>query len=220
MSESEQEGHFLGSLRSELDDGEDALHPYFEALNSAADTVRVNYVNWKLRSPAAAQLFQTLKISDIDGREWTVGAVTGGWFRREGSKSTWIASMPPTGVTPDFANVPAWYSKGIVNLVGEYLADESDLLKEDSDTKESEANKLNGGLGMANPFQTKEVTRLDLGGEIRNATTSDTDWLVEEWENSQNGAATDLETVQTMDAEAASADFAAEKLFLPPEYSE
>ena len=95
-------------------------------------------------------------------------------------------------------------------MVGEYLADESDLLKEDSDTKESEANKLNGGLGMANPFQTKEVTRLDLGGEIRNATTSDTDWLVEEWENSQNGAATDLETVQTMDAEAALADFAAE----------
>lgn len=220
MSESDQGEHFLGSLRSELDDGEDSLHPYFVALNSAADTVRVNYVSWKLRSAAAAQLFQTLKIIDIDGREWTVGAVTGGWFRRDGSKSAWIASMPPTGVTPNLSNVPTWYRKGISNLVAEYLADAGTLLQEDSDTRESDSIKLEGGLVMANPFQSKEVTRLNIGGEIRNATASDTDWLFEEWENAQKGESTALETVEILDAEASSAYFSAEKLFLPPEDNE
>lgn len=220
MSENDQDEHFLGSLRSELDDGEDALHPCFVALNSAADTIRVNYISWKLRSPAAAQLFQSLKIIDIDGREWTVGAVTGGWFRRDGAKSTWIASMPPTGVTPNLANAPAWYSKGIVNLVAEYLADEGTLLREDSDIRESDSLKTEGGLAMVNPFQSKEVTRLNVGEEIRNATASDTDWLFEEWENSQNGVSTAPEIVETSDEETPSAAFSAEKLFLPPEDNE
>ena len=216
MSESDQGEHFLGSLRSELDEGEDSLHPYFVALYSAADTIRVNYISWKLRSAVAAQLFQTLKIVDIDGREWTVGAVTGGWFRRDGSKSTWIASMPPTGVTPNLSDVPAWYSKGMANLVAEHLADSGTVLQEDSDTHESYSVNQEGGLAVANPFQTQEVTRLNVGEEIRNAITSDTDWLFEEWENSRNGESTALETGETPGSEASPA----EKFFLPPEDNE
>jgi len=219
MSDSVHEDHFLGSLKSELDESEDALHPYFVALNSAADTVRANYVNWKLRSTAAAQLFQLLKITDIDGREWTVGAVTGGWFRRDGAKSTWMASMPPTGVTPSVNNVPSWYSKGINNLVLEYIADENAVMQEDMETKGRAEERKDGGLAVANPFQSKEVKGLTVEGEVRKSTAGDTDWLFEEWENSSSTApqrADDPVASPQTDTQ----EFPGENLFLPPEDNE
>lgn len=219
MSDSVQEDHFLGSLKSELDESEDALHPYFVALNSAADTVRANYVNWKLRSTAAAQLFQLLKITDIDGREWTVGAVTGGWFRRDGAKSAWMASMPPTGVTPSVNNVPSWYSKGINNLVLEYIADENAVMQEDMETKERAEERRDGGLAVANPFQTKEVKGLTVEGEVRKSTAGDTDWLFEEWENS-SGTVTHRADDPVASPQTDTQEFPGENLFLPPEDNE
>lgn len=218
MSENDRDDNFLGSLRSELDEGEESLHPYFVSLNSAADAVRVHYIAWKLRSSSAAQLFQTLKVTDIDGREWTVGAVSGGWFRRDGAKSSWTASMPPVGVTPNLAKVPVWYNDGVTSLIAEYLADESTVLKEDSDTRESDADS--SGLLAANPFQNMEGARLAVGAEIRNATTSDTDWLSDEWENAQSNDQANLGTDKTPGHVPSSEEFSAEKLFLPPEDTE
>lgn len=219
MSDSVHEDHFLGSLKSELDESDDALHPYFVALNSAADTVRANYVNWKLRSTAAAQLFQLLKITDVDGREWTVGAVTGGWFRRDGAKSSWMASMPPTGVVPSANNVPSWYSKGINNLVLEYIADENAVMQEDTETKERAEGRKDGGLAVTNPFQTKEVKRLDVEGEVRKSTAGDTDWLFEEWENSSSTAPHRADD-PVASPQTGTQEFPGENLFLPPEENE
>lgn len=218
MDKNDHDEHFLGSLRSELDEGEESLHPYFVSLNSAADTVRAHYIGWKLRSSAAAQLFQTLKVTDIDGREWTVGAVSGGWFRRDGAKSTWTASMPPVGVTPNLSEVPVWYRDGVISLIAVYLADASTVLQEDSDTRESGA--ASSGLLAANPFQNMEGGKLDVGTETRNVTTSDTDWLSEEWENAQNNDQANLGTDKTPGHVPSSEEFSAEKLFLPPEDTE
>lgn len=87
-----QDSSFLGSLRSELDDSDDVIHPYFSTLVVLSDIVRAQYSNWKLKPEVAARVFQTLRLTDIDGREWTVGAITGGWFRRDNAKSVWSPS--------------------------------------------------------------------------------------------------------------------------------
>ena len=210
-----QDSSFLGSLRSELDDSDDVIHPYFSTLVVLSDIVRAQYSNWKLKPEVAARVFQTLRLTDIDGREWTVGAITGGWFRRDNAKSVWSPSLAPTGVIPPMVSLPDWVTNGLEHVLAENLADSASLREESSSNKES-APGADALLGI-NPFQRQDsVPIVALQGKSRAVNSGDNDWLLDEWENAGNTDS--LTTDKAEDLEKNEQDsLMPEHLYLPPE---
>lgn len=213
-----QDSSFLGSLRSELDDSDDVLHPYFSTLVVLSDIVRAQYSNWKLKPEVAARVFQTLRLTDIDGREWTVGAITGGWFRRDNAKSVWSPSLAPTGVTPTMVSLPDWVANGLEHVLAENLADSASLREESSSNKESTPG-ADALLGI-NPFQRQDsVPIVALQGKSRAVSSGDNDWLLDEWENAGNAenankvAADEAEDLVKNEQDS----LMPEHLYLPPE---
>lgn len=213
-----QDSSFLGSLRSELDDSDDVLHPYFSTLVVLSDIVRVQYSNWKLKPEVAARVFQTLRLTDIDGREWTVGAITGGWFRRDNAKSVWSPSLAPTGVTPTMVGVPDWVDNGLERILAENLTDSTSLREEDSSRKEtvSGADTLIG----INPFQRQDsIPIVAIQSQSRAVSSGDNDWLLDEWANAETvSSASDVGADnKEMRTEDARDTIMPEQLYLPPE---
>lgn len=91
---------FLGGLKSEFDEGY-SLSGIFSSLVAAADNIRNKYVKYEIESDVAAELFAKLKITDINGNEWTIGASSGSWYRRYGNEKKWISSNPPIDIEAD-----------------------------------------------------------------------------------------------------------------------
>jgi hypothetical protein len=95
---------FLGGLRSEFDEGY-VLPPVFTSLLAVADNIRTRYIKYEIDVEQAANLFKELIVKDTNGYEWTIGASTGSWYRRQINEKKWLSSSPPIGVEPDNVDI-------------------------------------------------------------------------------------------------------------------
>jgi hypothetical protein len=85
---------FLGTLRSEFDEP-DLLPAGFQQLLDNVVEILDRYRAGDLNRRQTAELLQTQRALDLSGGEWTVGADTLGWFRRQ-SGSAWTAVPAPS----------------------------------------------------------------------------------------------------------------------------
>jgi hypothetical protein len=97
VDESMVHAAFLGTLRSELD--EDAtLEGAFAELYARFVTLRDSYDNGRLDAHSFGMALRDLRVIDTDGYQWTIGATTGKWYRRnqqEGGR--WTSAPLPAG---------------------------------------------------------------------------------------------------------------------------
>lgn len=93
----------LGSLRSELDTP-DEVPPNFDRLRRAFYAALDSYLRGERTKAEVAPLLDGLKATDATGQQWTLGATTGTWFRRVGSR--WMMSGPPVALSGDAQDGP------------------------------------------------------------------------------------------------------------------
>jgi len=194
MDADETPDSLLGTLRSELDEGDDGgLHPSFEILAGLVVTVRTAYTSFRVTPEQAARLCATLRLEGRDGNEWTVGVTSGAWYRRRTGENIWQKSPLPINVIPVDGNVPKWLTDGIA---GEILAAEQAAQREaNDDAKDANDGNLGGdggdvfSRGAINPFQRKNVEESTLPVVVSNTpktvahtSAGDVDWILEEWE--------------------------------------
>lgn len=84
----------LGLLRSELDDTDASLPPVFADMLSRFLQLRQQVREGQVDRHDAARKFAGLRAIDLNGYEWTLGAQTGGWYRRA-IGGQWVSSLPP-----------------------------------------------------------------------------------------------------------------------------
>jgi hypothetical protein len=86
---------FLGTLRSELDD-DVTLDGAFAELLARFSSLRDSYMAGRLEAKAFGRLLRDLRVLDGDGFQWTVGASTGRWYRRNVQDGgQWMAAPAP-----------------------------------------------------------------------------------------------------------------------------
>lgn len=88
---------FLGTLRSELDE-DIPLEGAFAELHARYASLRESYLAGRMDPRVFGRALRDLRVVDLDGYQWTVGATTGRWYRRnvaEGEK--WMAAPSPVG---------------------------------------------------------------------------------------------------------------------------
>lgn len=174
----------LGALRSELDDSDTGMHQAFETLASLAGTVRNAYLTYRITPEKAGELLQELRLAGADGNEWTVGASTGGWFKRRGG-GRWEKSAMPLGVSPAPGSLPVWLEQGIAGR----LAEAERSSKEQTPETEETASRDLFAEGSINPFQRKSASEdtgvLETGNPRSSTSSGDIDWIYEEWENTK-----------------------------------
>jgi hypothetical protein len=86
---------FLGGLASPGAPRRSELPPRFAALSGAVGDLFDDYRAGEMDAAEFAEAIASRRITDSRGVEWTIGATSGGWFRRD-SSGTWVAAMPPT----------------------------------------------------------------------------------------------------------------------------
>lgn len=90
-------GTFLGTLRSELD--EDApLEGAFAELYARFITLHEAYDAGRVETRSFGRALRDLRVIDAEGYQWTIGATTGRWYRRnqqEGGR--WMSAPAPVG---------------------------------------------------------------------------------------------------------------------------
>jgi len=97
VNESTTRDAFLGTLRSELD-GDAALEGAFAELYARFGALRDSYDNGRLDVRAFGLALRDLRVIDTDGYQWTIGATTGKWYRRNQQEGMQWASAPvPAG---------------------------------------------------------------------------------------------------------------------------
>lgn len=168
---------FLGSLPSEFDDSESGLHRDFEILAGLTGAVRSAYTAHRIRPESAAGLFRLLRLPSADGHEWTVGATSGGWYRRPVGGQSWEPAPSPVGVAPAGDPRPGWLDEGIARQIAEA----------ETHTAGDRPAAAPAQEAVVNLFQPKA----DDGGTRHVTTTSripgtigvqeDIDWILEEW---------------------------------------
>jgi hypothetical protein len=205
--------NLLGTLRSELDEDDDGLHPSFEILAGLVVTVRIAYTSFRISPRQAAEICADLRLNGRDGNEWTVGATSGAWYRRRSGETVWQKSPLPINVLPVEGSVPAWMSEGIsarIAAAEKNLQDAEvvDAAAVGTDGEEDAAREGDDffGKGVINPFQRKNVDESSLPTAVVAAapgmpvsSVGDVDWILEEWEelDREISAAKPAETVVT-----------------------
>ncbi len=159
------EADAFGTLSFEGDEDEVALSPEFEALSASFWATRSAYVAGTISHDLAASRFQTLRLRDSSGTEWTLGATSAAWYMRSPG-ATWSRSeVPPIGVQVDRAAVPLWVTAGVESM--RELSEQGGRESEDG----------------FNPFQRKSQPLLrSAAGNVRPKTDSDLDWVYEDWD--------------------------------------
>lgn len=112
----EQETLFLGTLRSEFDTAEE-LAEGWSALATAAEAVKLAYLRRDLTPEQTAEALAQLRLLDTNGSEWTVGATTGEWYRKNPGGTQWMKAPPPSVVMPDLMGAPRWIFEGAAVLM-------------------------------------------------------------------------------------------------------
>lgn len=88
---------FLGTLRSELDE-DVPLEGAFAELYARFISLRDSYDTGRIDSRTYGRALRDLRVIDPEGFQWTIGATTGRWYRRNYQDGgQWSASPAPTG---------------------------------------------------------------------------------------------------------------------------
>lgn len=116
---------FLGMAASEVDV---ELHQSFAAVSDAVAEVSRRYADGQVDAHRAATVLGGMMVSDASGNQWTVGSLSGRWFRRLGPTGTWQPALTPVGILPA-ASAPTQYDlTGLGTTPDAYLApSETDL---------------------------------------------------------------------------------------------
>jgi hypothetical protein len=88
---------FLGTLRSELDE-DTPLEGAFAELYARFVSLRDAYDTGRVDTRSYGRALRDLRVIDPEGFQWTIGATTGRWYRRnyqEGGQ--WSSSPAPSG---------------------------------------------------------------------------------------------------------------------------
>jgi hypothetical protein len=110
---------FLGMAASEVDV---ELHPSFAAVGDAVTEVSRRYADGQVDAHRAATVLGELVVADVSGNQWTVGALSGRWFRRLGPSGAWQPALTPVGILPS-ASAPTQYDlTGLGTTPEAYLA--------------------------------------------------------------------------------------------------
>lgn len=97
VDESTARDAFLGTLRSELDE-DVALEGAFAELYARFGALRDSYDSGRLDARSFGLALRDLRVIDTDGYQWTIGATTGKWYRRNQQEGGQWASAPvPAG---------------------------------------------------------------------------------------------------------------------------
>jgi len=97
MGEEGPRDAFLGTLRSELDE-DIPLEGAFAELYARFTSLKDAYDMGRLDTRTYGRALRDLRVIDPEGFQWTIGATTGRWYRRnyqEGGQ--WAASPAPIG---------------------------------------------------------------------------------------------------------------------------
>lgn len=173
----------LGTLRSELD-GDIEIDGSFTSLENSFSKVRQAFIQKKIPSQVAAEFFQRLVIKSSDGSEWTLGASTGSWYRREEGAS-WMQTSPPNGITVDSGNVPSWVYNGIDQDLNKVIEISQ---KVESEKIVNETKKIDEVEVLTTPSESLSNLTYSILSEDKN---SDFSWLDEEWELSGQNSITE-----------------------------
>lgn len=97
VDESTARDAFLGTLRSELDE-DVTLEGAFAELYARFGALRDSYDSGRLDARSFGLALRDLRVIDTDGYQWTIGATTGKWYRRNQQEGIQWASAPvPAG---------------------------------------------------------------------------------------------------------------------------
>lgn len=105
-----------GTLRSELDEGDDVLHNNFNTLAALVGEIRGAFLAYRINPEQAGKMCKDLQIVGSDGCEWTVGATSGGWFKRRVGACNWTEAAMPINVGV-VGKEPDWVSKGVTDWI-------------------------------------------------------------------------------------------------------
>lgn len=86
---------YLGTLRSEFDEPETTPSGFIH-LQENVGIIRKAFIDGKINERQAAELLGIQRCSDLNGGEWTVGATSGSWYRRQGSDTPWMRVPSPS----------------------------------------------------------------------------------------------------------------------------
>lgn len=86
---------YLGTLRSEFDEPE-TIPTGFTQLQNNISIICKAFLEGKLNERQAAELLVIQRCSDLNGGEWTVGATSGSWYRRQGVDTPWMGVPSPS----------------------------------------------------------------------------------------------------------------------------
>lgn len=86
---------FLGTLRSEFDEPEIVPEGFVRLAEDASMAVEA-YKAGRITKKDLAERLSKLRATDVSGGEWTVGATSLRWFRRQGGAGMWVPVPPPS----------------------------------------------------------------------------------------------------------------------------
>jgi len=86
---------YLGTLRSEFDEPETIPTGFTQLQNNIAIICKA-FLEGKVNERQAAELLVIQRCSDLNGGEWTVGATSGSWYRRQGIDTPWMEVPSPS----------------------------------------------------------------------------------------------------------------------------
>lgn len=179
----QQTATFLGTLPSELDDDSSGMrmHPAFEQLAGSTYAVRAAFLGSRVSAEVAAELFASLRLTDQDGAEWTMGPTSGKWYRRVGGSPGWQHGPLPFGRQPHpQLDLPSWAADGIYGQ----LAEAQQAHRDSADSAQTTGVDVLSAGGF-NPFQSTSVpaVRVETGPQRPTAPAAGAaDWLLDEWE--------------------------------------
>jgi len=88
---------FLGTLRSELDE-DVPLEGAFAELYARFGALRDSYDTGRLDARSFGLALRDLRVIDTEGYQWTIGATTGRWYRRNQQEGgQWMSAPIPAG---------------------------------------------------------------------------------------------------------------------------
>lgn len=145
-------GAFLGTLRSELDE-DVSLDGAFAELYARFGALRNSYDTGKLDARSLGLALRDLRVIDTDGYQWTIGATTGKWYRRnQQDGGEWTSAQIPagTGVLVDHTGQKAGWA-----------VEDWEQRREQRLTAEAERKKAEDEQRAASPTANRKTMSID-----------------------------------------------------------
>lgn len=131
---------FLGTLRSELDE-DVPLEGAFAELYARFGALRDSYDSGRLDARSFGLALRDLRVIDTEGYQWTIGATTGRWYRRNQQDGGQWASAPVpagTGTLVDAAGqVAGWAVEDWEQRRARRLREEAEKARMEVERRES-----------------------------------------------------------------------------------